>query len=462
MEPLDTDSPYWDRYWESVSGKGNARMRAKALFTATAAMSVLAGVSSVHAQTIAGTGSVGPGVGEMFKRDRNVSVRNHSRPGYEALGVRVGGFYALPKVTATASYDDNIYAKATAKETDLIGALIGEVTAGSTWSRHSVNFYGRIERDQYKDHTDESRTTYVVGGSGQIDVNQDFAINGGARYNHSTELRTASGAPSTVRTPVQFGLTTVNLSAAKAFNRLRLSASYELDNFHYQDTVDFLGNPLPQSYRNRNTHSWAARADYAVSPDTAVFFQVSGDARNYEVRPPNPASNGLDRNSSGYELSVGADFQLAALMRGQLRAGYLKHSFADPTLPGVTGLGARADVEWYPTELTTVAVYGGREVKDTGLRNSPTSLSTTAGIQVDHELLRNVILTGKYDYSHDVFDGIDRTDQRNAVSAGAVYLLNHRVGLSLLYTLLKQNSEGVNQGPLYTVNRVSASLVVQY
>ena len=437
-------------------------MRAKAILAVTAAVSALAVAPSVRAQVIAGQTAVGPNVGTQFKHDRNISVRNRPRPGYETLGIHAGSFFILPKVTATATYDDNIYAKAVnPKDTDLIGALIGEISAGSNWARNSVNLYAKLERDQYKDHPFESRTSYVVGGNGELDVQSDYAITAGGRYTHSVELRTASGAPANVRTPVQFGLTTVNFAEAKAFNRLRLTGTYEMDAYNYSDTVDFAGTPVLQSYRNRVVHLGALRADYAVSPDTFVFVQASGNLRDYEHRPPDPLAT-LDRNSDGYEVSVGADFELAALLRGQVRAGYLKHQFANPALAGVSGLGARADIEWFPTDLTTVAFYGGREVRDTGLLFSPASISTYAGAQVDHELLRNLILTAKYDYSHDDFRGIFRVDQRHSASAGAVYLLNRRLGINLLYTLLKQTSTGANAGAEYTVNRVSASLVVQY
>ena len=437
-------------------------MRAKAILAATVALCALATAPSVHAQAIAGQTALGPNVGTQFKHDRNVSVRNRPRPGYETLGIHAGSFFILPKVTATATYDDNIYAKAVGPiDTDLIGALIGELSVGSSWSRNSVNLYGKLERDQYRDHPFEDRTSYIVGGNGELDVQSDFAITGGGRYTHSVELRTASGAPSNVRTPVQFGLTTLNFAEAKAFNRLRLTGTYEMDAYNYSDTVDFAGTPVLQSYRNRVVHQGVVRADYAVSPDTFVFLQASGNLRDYQHRPPDPLAT-LDRNSDGFELSAGADFEIAALLRGQVRAGYLKHVFANPLLSGVSGLAARADVEWYPTDLTTVTVYGGREIRDTGLLFSPASISTYGGVQIDHELLRNVILTAKYDYSHDDFRGIFRVDQRHSASAGAVYLLNRRLGINLLYTLLKQDSAGVNAGAVYTVNRVSASLVVQY
>ena len=441
-------------------------MRKKRLWVFSVAAAAICAGSAAHAQAIAGQTAVGPNVGQQFKRDRNVSVRNRPRPGYEALGIEAGSFLVLPKVTLTGTYDDNIYAKSGnaasgPKETDLIGALIGELNIGSTWSRHQLGVYAKVERDQYKDHSFESRTSYVVGASGQLDVQRDFAIDAGARYTSSVELRTASGAPSNVRTPVHYGLTTVNLASAHAFNRLRVSGTYEMDGYSYQDAVDFSGTLIPQTYRNRTVHQGVGRVDYAVSPDTFLFVQASGNMRDYEHRPPDPLAN-RDRNSKGFEFSTGADLEIGALFRGQVRVGYLHHTFADPNLAGVSGLAGRADVEWFPTELTTVAVYAGREIRDTGLLLSPASLSSSLGGQVDHELLRNVILTGKVDYSHDDFRGIDRKDDRFGISAGATYLMNRRVGVNLLYTLLKQDSGGVNAGPVYTVNRVSASLVLQY
>ena len=47
----------------------------------------------------------------LFKRGENVGVLERPRPGYEALGIRAGGFIVYPSLTLRAEYDDNLFAR---------------------------------------------------------------------------------------------------------------------------------------------------------------------------------------------------------------------------------------------------------------------------------------------------------------------------------------------------------------
>jgi hypothetical protein len=88
-------------------------------------------------------------------------------------------------------------------------------------------------------------------------------------------------------------------------------------------------------------------------------------------------------------------------------------------------------------------------------------LSSSASLQVDHELLRNVILTGQLAYSQDEFEGVDRQDDRLLGAISGTYLLNRYIGLGLSYSYLDQTSEGLDRGREFTVQKVALSLVLQ-
>jgi hypothetical protein len=378
-------------------------------------------------------------VGEAFARDRNVSVRERPREDYEALGVRAGSFMILPKVTASLTYDDNIYAREVNEVSDVIATLVGEAQAFSNWNNHDLGGFIQIRRDEFLEQDSESVTT------------------GRAQYERAVEPRTGSGVLITDE-PVRYDSASAEIGAARAFNRLRIRGNLSWREYDF-DRTSLAGVPISQDYRDHTYNRLIVRGDYAFSPDTAFFLEARTDDRDYDLGPP---LVGLDRDSEGREYTVGANFDLSNLARGEVQIGHLEQDFRSPAVEDISGLTGRARVEFFPTPLVTLTFRAAREIGDSGIVASPAFSAVSYGAQADYEFRRNVIITARLDRQEDTFQGIDRKDERLAGSVGAVYLMNRRVGLSVLYTHYNQDSSGVARGPRYDVNRVSASLVLQY
>jgi hypothetical protein len=229
--------------------------------------------------------------------------------------------------------------------------------------------------------------------------------------------------------------------------------------YTYDNNRTLAGAVLSQKYRDATDTRATVRVDYNVSPDTFLFVQGRYNKQNYDLKPPAVPTS---RDSDGYEFTAGADFDLSNLLRGRLEAGYLRQEFKSPLYRAFTGVQVRGRVEYYPTQLTTITVLGSRSVANSGLVQAPSYLSTAAGLQIDHELLRNVILTGRGDYQHAQYSGVDRTDNRYGASVGGTYLLNRNVGVSLTYYYLDQRSSGIDRGGRFRDNRVLVTTTLQY
>src|SRR5689334_14678398 len=81
------------------------------MLLAGAAATAALGYAPALGQSLQGTIAQGQGqTPGVFARDRNVSVTERPRPGYEALGLRAGGFMLWPKLTVANEYNDNIFA----------------------------------------------------------------------------------------------------------------------------------------------------------------------------------------------------------------------------------------------------------------------------------------------------------------------------------------------------------------
>jgi hypothetical protein len=175
-----------------------------------------------------------------------------------------------------------------------------------------------------------------------------------------------------------------------------------------------------------------------------------------------PPRRSIDGDSSGWTAEVGTDFEYGGLSRGFFYVGYLEQDFDAPTLGTASGLSVDTQLEWFPSQLTTVTISGSRSVDDVALSGSPIVVVKKARLTVDHELLRNLIITGDADWRSSDYRSISRSDDHLELSAEATWLLNRRVGLYGGYAWISQDSSGILRGPRYDISRLELGFNLQY
>ena len=79
-------------------------------------------------------------------------------------------------------------------------------------------------------------------------------------------------------------------------------------------------------------------------------------------------------------------------------------------------------------------------------------------------LLQNLTLSASVGSGKDGYQGTSRDDKNTSAGLSATYLMNRNVGLSLNYSYFKRTSSGLiaDKGPEFKVNKIGASLTVQY
>jgi hypothetical protein len=218
-------------------------------------------------------------------------------------------------------------------------------------------------------------------------------------------------------------------------------------------------NPIvDEHFRNVEDIGETLRADYAISPDTALF--VSGNL-NQHAYPDQPPAVMYDFNSHGYEVLGGVNFQITSLLTGEVGAGYFVEDFPHVGAENLGSLALHGSVQWFPTELTTVTVKVDRLVQDSDIQESAGYVTTGGTVEVDHELRYNVILTGMFAYNNDSYQGIDRDDERWTAGVGAKYLLTRELGLGLNFDHDSQISTGTARFINFDINRVMLNVVLQ-
>jgi hypothetical protein len=392
-----------------------------------------------------------------FDRNSNVSVLDRPRPDYEALGLSLESFNIYPSIAVAPEYEDNIFATKSDTVSDLITKIAANVEAKSNWSRDEVGLSASGYANVYGSHTQQDTTGFEVSGHGRLDVLTQSDLTAGASFGQYAIARTAQNTLGATVKPVQYDGINANFGGTQTLTRLRLTERFDFNRVSYENNTDLSGAPVLLDQLNNNIFAARLQAAYAISPSIAGFVAVAGNVRRYDQLPPQAP---LDRNSRGYEVTVGTDFEITRLIRAQVQIGYLAQHYESPVFHTVSGPAARANIEYFMSGLTTVTLHADRQVVDAIDPVAVAFVQSQVGLQVDHELLRNLLLSLRGSYATSDYIGEPRYDQRVSASARATYLVNRNLGLTLTYSLVNQSSSGAARIPGYQDNIVSISLVL--
>lgn len=394
-----------------------------------------------------------PAGAQGFERDRNVSVQERMQARMLAEPVRAGAFNLWPRIAGGVLFNDNIRAVGFNEDSDVILTINPTLRVQSDWSRHVVRADAFVISRTFLDNDEENHIDW--GGDGELELNfaGPFDVSFTGRYAQLHEVRTSPSAPTAAREPVNFDDAGLGARVTRTFNRVRAEAGVELGWIDFDDVASFAGPVIEQDDRDRRIFSYFARADYAVSPSLSVFARAAGNDRDYDVE-------GLtSRDSDGYDVRIGADFDIGALARGEASIGYVSQDYDSPLFDNVSGLGVNARVEYFPTPLTTFSFNGRIAAEETSIAAATGYISQSANLRVDHELLRNLVLFARAGVDFDEYETIDRNDQRWGVGLGAVYQVNRQVGVALDYDFFRQDSSGVSAADDFDVNALSVRVI---
>lgn len=394
-----------------------------------------------------------------FDRGRNESVTERPRPDYDPKGIRFGSLMVRPSLTAEAATDSNIFYQGVNEQDDVILALRPRLVAETDWSRHRL--YAEIGADdlKYQDNDSEDRTDVYARGEGKLTVWRESFLVLGGRQERLTERRGAPDAPDAAAKPGRFEVRSAYLGGVHEFNRARVSLRVDRENLNYKDVPLLLGGVADQDQRDHTTTTLTGRLEYAISPDTAVVFQASGNERKYDLKPPRAD---FDRDSEGVSYLIGFNTDLSNLIRGELIAGYLMQNYADPALKTAEGLALEANIEYFATPITTLSLRGRRRVEETLTWLASSYVGTEAEFRIDHELRRNIVLGAGVGMVNRDFQGMTRDDDVMTADLGARILLNRRLELGARWRYERQDSSGPLADPDYDINRFGVSATVRF
>lgn len=382
----------------------------------------LAATGSVWAQEMSG------------EPDPNVTVQNRPRPEYDPLGIRAGTFLLFPSVAVEGGYDDNVYAQEDDEQDDFFAVVRPQINARSDWNRHALNLRAGVEGTKYLEENDNDYVDFFSSADGRLDITRDNILIGGLELNRLHEDRESPDDEGEGNDLTEYWNPIARLAYRRNFNRIYGLVGADFTRFDFEDSDD--------NDRDRNQYRGRLRGGYEISPRIAGFGEGIYEIRDYD---DTPNRGGVDRNSEGYSLRGGVEIDITGLLFGELALGYTHREYDDDDLDDVGGLGGGGVLTWNVTPLTTIIFEATGEVRETTVDFEGDEASgrfdKELGVDVTHELLRNVLLNANASYTRSDFEGTERSDDTYRVGGGVTYLINRNLSLDASYRFSNRQSD---------------------
>lgn len=379
---------------------------------------------------------------EQVARQESVSVRERDRPEYDAPGRRLGSFNLNAALDLAITSTDNLFAapdNSPSDVDDVVYTVAPTVALSSDWSRHAVVFDAGASFRGHQDFTNEDATEHYLRGTGRFDVGQNTALRGSARLAHQVSPRTDPDSPF-IGNPVEYDREDVGLGITHRFARFQVSLDAANSIYDYDGV---------QAFRDNKERALRGRIEAELSPRIGLLLSASADERDYDNSP--------QFNSDGRAYMVGLSLN-SDLMRGEISVGQFERDYAG-VAGTFDGVAVEGNVEWYVTQLTTITLDARRDADDQiGATSGQPYITQEYGLRVDHELLRNVILTGSVRFGNRDYETIAREDDYNEWEVGADYLLNRNAAVRFRYQHDEVDSPAYRD---YEVNQATLGLTLR-
>jgi len=411
----------------------------------TAMMAVLmAGVAQAQvAQPVSVPDLTQPAVAPEF-----VSVGQRAQPEYDSPGLHLGDFIANPSLDIGEEFNSNIYGLPVVKS-DFITQISPALDLTSNWNDNAVGLHAQGDIDKHARFTADDTTNAVLQANGRLDIFHDQTLTLGLGYQALHEDRSSpdsiaqaqiSGSGSFARNPTPFAVTTGQFDYVYAPSRFGLELIGDVNAYNFSNVPTLDGGLEINSDQNREEYTLTPRVSYTFSADYRAFIQATGDLRSYDTtRDATPEH--YERSSSGYGIAVGNAFDIDRVVTGQFYIGYQSQDYDDPRLSTISGLVFGGSVLWNVTQLTSIKLSATRSTQETILQGASGLFDTTLEASVEHEILRNVLISLGVTYDDAAYQGVNQTDDTYGINASVRWKINRYLtaGATVDYTKRSSN-----------------------
>ena len=386
---------------------------------------------------------------------RSATVRSRPRPELDPLGIRMGSFKLLTELALPIGYTDNLFASESGEQSDFKYGVEPRIELRSEWSRHAFRVGVDSTHMRHRDFSKEDYDDWQIFSDGRLDVGAEASLFGRVSVSQRQEDRGAANSFSAGET-ADYQVYELSGGWSQPFGRFEVRLNGGVSDYQFESIDAMEALPIAVDDRDRVVTRGEARLSYQVQPEYRVFLRSAYNHQKYDHAP----ENGISRDSSGVEYSLGADLELTELIFGDAYVGYYRQRYDASNFDDRDGLGLGANLYWNPTTLTTVHLAVGRSVQESILPGAAGYLSTDTALELQHELLRNLsLLAGARLVVRD-YSGIEREETLRQYHLAASYMANRN--LSVRWRVAYRDQEGDGGGRQFTQTLVEQHIVLQF
>lgn len=427
-------------------------MRSTVLLRSAAALAFLASLTPAFGQEVS--------EGNLLEQGREVPPKDVE---LEQIGARAGAFQLLPRIEVGALFDDNVYATDGGERSDTIFRVAPSILVRADTSRYRWDIRAGLEHLEYDKFEDESRTNYGAGTTFETEVVRDTTLNGRLNYDVGHEDRGDPNSTTANVEPVKYKTFDTGIGFERSASRALFGLDAAYRNLNFNDVRRNNGNIDNSDDRDRELTLIGGKIGYEFSPGYNFIVRAAYDTVNYDQSVDD---GGFDRDSKGYRVTGGLGFELTQLLVGDIFAGYISRNYDDARLSTTNDVAFGAGLTWTPTEMTSVRITADRTIEETVFTGYSGYLNTGVNIQVEHELTRQLALSGGVRYAKNKYErtvgstAASRDDDITGASVGLRYTLNRLLYVSAGYEY--QNRDSTLPATDYKRNKFLVTLGAQF
>lgn len=397
------------------------------------------------------------GDGAVHAQDANPDqpVTERDRPAVDAQGVRLGSFTLYPRLILTGKRNDNLLADDDAVVDDNILQIAPELSLVSGWSRHSLSFGASADIGRHSDVETEDFEDSRLWVASRFDARDAEAMLDLSRSELHEDRALPTGRQGLV--PTTYSESLIDAAIRYQPGRFSIGGGISIGNLTFDDVAD-VGGTISNADQDREQRLLDFRGGYLLQPGFRLFAEGRFFETDYDREFDN---DGFQRSSEGQAIVAGAELDLTGKLFGEVFYGYREHEYEDPRFGQSDGPTYGVDLTWNATGLTTLNLSAARRIAPTTIVGASETEVTEIGLNVDHELRRNLVISIEIARKDEDFTGVDRKDDSVASSISVLYMMNRKLHLDLGYSYDRRESSGSALGRDFRRNIVFLSLIGQ-
>ncbi len=374
---------------------------------------------------------------------------------YQPTGIRAGSFTVFPEAEFAFVAQDNLFRSSSNVRRDISLDVRPSIRAVSNWRTHAMEFRATGISTFHNDFKTEDDRGYLIESRGRIDVTRNTNVLILGSHERKQEARGSINAVNTAGGRADIDTDRLALTFNHRFNRLAIQLRGSLTETDYGAVTDNAGIGASNDSRDNSAREAAARASWFFKPNFAAFSEVSVNDREYKAA----ASDGIRRDSTGDRVRVGLSFgnptQSATIgqfggpsgptLRGEVSIGHARQRFEDARLPEISGIVVDANLAWRVSGLTSVLFNARSDIGESTLVGSGGALSQSAGVEVRHAFMRQLIGTAGVRLTKQDYEGTSISEKDLTSLLGLEYFVNRNVTLFSRYQHVAFDSTNISR-----------------